>query len=100
MGTDHAIAGITSITPVDAPDTAVYQLSWDGGTTWGAIDDHGTWTLDATMTGSRMAALDQAQYAAWYTPRTGLKARVTLQAGTTIRQILVTYKLTTEGFQS
>lgn len=100
MGTDQTITGITGITPVDASDTAVYQLSWDGGKTWGAADDHGTWTVDATMTGSRLAALDQAQYAAWYTPQNGLKARVTLQAGTTIRQILVTYKLTTGGFNS
>lgn len=98
MGTDQTITGITSITPVDAPDTATYQLSWDGGKTWGAVDDHGTWTVDATMTGSRMAALDRAQYAAWYTPTAGVMVRVTLPAGTTIRQILITYKLTTGGF--
>lgn len=98
MGTDQTITGITSITPVDAPDTATYQLSWDGGKTWGAADDHGTWTVDATMTGSRLAALDRAQYAAWYTPTAGVMVRVTLPAGTTIRQILITYKLTTGGF--
>lgn len=98
MGTDQTITGITSITPVDAPDTATYQISWDGGKTWGAADDHGTWTVDATMTGSRLAALDRAQYAAWYTPTAGVMVRVTLPAGTTIRQILITYKLTTGGF--
>ncbi|MCI6773626.1 MAG: hypothetical protein MR570_06570 [Bifidobacterium pseudolongum] len=98
MGTDQTITGITSITPVDAPDTATYQLSWDGGKTWGAVDDHGTWTVDATMTGSRMAALDRAQYATWYTPDTGVMVRVTLPAGTTIRQIIVTYT-TFGGFQ-
>lgn len=99
MGTDQTITGITSITPVDAPDTATYQLSWDGGKTWGAVDDHGTWTVDATMTGSRMAALDRAQYAAWYTPDTGVMVRVTLPAGTTIRQILITYTTIQGGFQ-
>lgn len=99
MGTDQTITGITSITPVDAPDTATYQLSWDGGTTWGAVDDHGTWTVDATMTGSRMAALDRAQYAAWYTPTAGVMVRVTLPAGTTIRQILITYTTIQGGFQ-
>ena len=99
MGTDQTITGITSITPVDAPDTATYQLSWDGGKTWGAVDDHGTWTVDATMTGSRMAALDRAQYAAWYTPTAGVMVRVTLPAGTTIRQILITYTTIQGGFQ-
>lgn len=99
MGTDQTITGITSITPGDAPDTATYQLSWDGGKTWGAVDDHGTWTVDATMTGSRMAALDRAQYAAWYTPTAGVMVRVTLPAGTTIRQILITYTTIQGGFQ-
>lgn len=99
MGTDQTITGITSITPVDAPDTATYQLSWDGGKTWGAVDDHGTWTVDATMTGSRMAALDRAQYAAWYTPTAGVMVRVTLPTGTTIRQILITYTTIQGGFQ-
>lgn len=99
MGTDQTITGITSITPDDAPDTATYQLSWDGGKTWGAADDHGTWTVDATMTGSRMAALDRAQYAAWYTPTAGVMVRVTLPAGTTIRQILITYTTIQGGFQ-
>ena len=99
MGTDQTITGITSITPVDAPDTATYQISWDGGKTWGAADDHGTWTVDATMTGSRMAALDRAQYAAWYTPTAGVMVRVTLPAGTTIRQILITYTTIQGGFQ-
>lgn len=101
MGTDQTITGITGITPVDAPDTAAYQLSWDGGTTWGAVDDHGTWTVDATMTGSRMAALDQAQYAAWYTPPSGVMLRVTLQAGTTLKSVQVAYRLSTStGGQS